>query len=153
MEDKTDAQYQYTDVNIASHTQFTHFLEVLDGTLAPTIVFDGEQETLSTGDIVIDGTNNQITVNDISIDGNNQLINIGASQTLDGVKLVSPSIQINNIDARTILEDINIGSNSQQNINLGNPLSQGTFLETTINFYGLVNFGNATIVGTPLFQF
>lgn len=154
LEDKTDAQYRYTDINIASHTQFTHFLEVLDGNLAPTIIFDGEQETLSTGDIVIDGSHNQITVDSIVIDGNNQLIAIGASQTLDGVKLVSPSIQINNIDARTILEDINIGSNSQQNINLGNPLSQGIpVLETTINFYGLVNFGNATIVGTPLFQF
>ena len=153
LEDKTDAQYRYTDINIASHTQFTHFLEVLDGNLAPTIVFDGEQKTLSAGDIVIDGTNNQITADSIVIDGNNQLITIGASQTLDGVKLVSPSIQINNIDARTILEDINIGSNSQQKINLGNPLSQGTFLETTINFYGRVNFGAATVVGTSLFQF
>jgi len=129
-------------------------LEVLDGNLAPTIVFDGEEKSLSTGDITINGTNNQIIVDSISIDGNNQLITIGASQTLDGVKLVSPAIQVNNIDARTILEDINIGTNSQQNINLGNPLSQGIpILETTINFYGLVNFGNATIVGTPLFQF
>jgi len=154
LEDKTDAQYRYTDINVASHTQFEHFLEVLDGTLAPTIIFDGEQETLSTGDIVIDGANNQITVDSISIDGNNQLINIGASQTLDGVKLITPTIEVNNIDARTIAEDINIGSNSQQNINLGNPFTQGiSVLETTINFYGLVNFGSATVVGTPLFQF
>jgi hypothetical protein len=134
LEDKTEAQYRYTDAGVANHTQFTHYLEVVDGYQAVTITMNGIDKTISTGDI--------------SIDGDNQKITIGASQEMNGVQLVSPSVWCNNLDARQTAESINIGGTSSGGINIGNPLLP----ILPINFYGTVNFGFNNIIGTGINQ-
>ena len=140
VETKTQAQYAYIDIDSTKHTQFEQYLEITNSSLAPTILINGINKTITAGDIVIDGDLQKITN--------------GTTQEMNGVQIITPQVWTNEIDARTSYEDINIGKTSSQNVNIGNPLTQGVpSLETTINFYGKVNFGFNTIVGTGLSQF
>jgi len=114
LETKTKAQYYYEDFNLEKFTQFQGHLEVVDSYLAPQI----------------------------KINGNTQKMTIGSSQELNGVQMISPSVWCNNIDARTLTENLNIGTNNGvfTSINIGHP---GVLL----NFNCATNFGLNSLTG------
>jgi hypothetical protein len=81
----------------------------------------------------------------LSATPSNTLIN---SSLLVSGTTITPSLWANNIDAVDSFHSLNIGNNSNLNVNIGN---QTTFLtphQSNINLYGKVNFQFGSIVGT-----
>ena len=129
---KTQFQYAYTDAGSLGHTQFTNILEVVDGDLIP-----------------------QITMN-----ANSQELKVGATQTLNGVQVVSPSVWCNNLDARESTEALNIGAISTEVIIKTNTTVDTTNIKiqqtgsdgTTINTNGIETQSViANYIDTPSF--
>jgi hypothetical protein len=81
----------------------------------------------------------------ISATPSNTLINL--SLLVSGTTICN-NVWSNNIDAVDSFHSINIGNNSNLNVNIGNQATVFTPLQTNINFYGKVNFGFNSIVGT-----
>ena len=123
LETKTEAQDGYTDINGKFVTTFKDLTSIT----------------------------NSAGYNKISLDGNAQKITCGTSTVESGV-ITTPIVYVNKIDAPDSYTDINIGKFSNQNINIGNPITAGSVFQSNVNFYGKVNFGFTDIVGT-VFQF
>jgi len=125
LENKTQGQQSYVDIDSEIHTTFKDNLEVT----------------------------NTSGYTKISIDGNAEKITL--QSTLIGKDYVTtPTILCNEFDAVDSYSSINIGKVSNQNVNIGNQLTAGIpLMETTINLYGKVNFGYNTVIGTILKQF
>ena len=81
----------------------------------------------------------------LSATPSNTLIN--SSLLVSGTTICN-SVWSNNIDAVDSFHSINIGNTSSMNVNIGNQSTVFTPLQTNINFYGKVNFGFNSIVGT-----
>lgn len=97
--------------------------------------------------------NGQVKINNadgyhkIILNGDSQQISVGSSSMASNT-VTSQNIYVKNIDAPDSFTDINIGRYSNMNVNIGNPMTTGTLLQSDINFYGRINFGFNSIIGT-----
>ena len=130
LENKTVGMTGYPDVNGTIHTEFKGKLSVMDDIGYEKIKLDGNNKSIILGNDII------------KLDATEQKITLGSTQLLNGVQVVSPSVWVNNIDARTSVENLNIGTNNGvlTTINIGNP-------GTLINFMDATNFGFNMITG------
>ena len=100
LENKTVGMTGYPDVNGTIHTEFKGKLSVMDDIGYEKIKLDGNNKSIILGNDVI------------KLDATEQKITLGSTQLLNGVQVVSPSVWANNIDARTSVENLNIGTNN-----------------------------------------
>ena len=148
LQNKTSAQYHSTyqpdilnPLLTYSKTEFTDKLIVNDNSNHNKIVLDGNNQSITVGSSSISSS---------SFSTSNIIV---GSQTMNGTQVVTPQVWTNDIESTDSFTPINIGKNSYLLVNIGNPVTANTPLQTTINLYGKVNFGFNTIIGTGLNQF